>query len=190
MTADRQRAHLVKCAQGWIGTPYHTGAKIRGVGADCITWIVGAFEEAGLIPAIQIPFYPPDWHLHRDEERYLKGLAEWCDEVPAPEDFRSLDLPPANPGLASGVGGAAASETAKPRVPLPGDIVVWKIGRCFAHGAIVADWPWALHANIRQKVARANVEQIAGLNFHRSNEADRRKPRPRKFFCLKRWAMP
>jgi len=30
--------------------------------------------------------------------------------------------------------------------PLPGDIVVWKFGKCFSHGAIVVDWPVIIHA--------------------------------------------
>lgn len=32
--------------------------------------------------------------------------------------------------------------------PLPGDVALWKIGRCFAHGAIIVDpgWPCIIHA--------------------------------------------
>lgn len=30
--------------------------------------------------------------------------------------------------------------------PQPGDVVVWKFGRCFSHGAIVVDWPTIIHA--------------------------------------------
>lgn len=30
--------------------------------------------------------------------------------------------------------------------PEPGDIAIWKFGRCFAHGAIVISWPQVLHA--------------------------------------------
>lgn len=31
--------------------------------------------------------------------------------------------------------------------PLPGDIVLFKFGRCWAHGAIVYDWPEIIHSN-------------------------------------------
>jgi cell wall-associated NlpC family hydrolase len=34
----------------------------------------------------------------------------------------------------------------------PGDFAVFKIGRCFAHGAIVIDWPLVIHAYIRRGV--------------------------------------
>lgn len=32
--------------------------------------------------------------------------------------------------------------------PKPGDVALWKVGRCFAHGAIVVDpgWPRIIHA--------------------------------------------
>ena len=31
--------------------------------------------------------------------------------------------------------------------PKPGDVALFKFGRCWAHGAIVVDWPRILHAN-------------------------------------------
>jgi len=30
--------------------------------------------------------------------------------------------------------------------PLPGDVVLYKVGRCFAHGGIVLAWPDIIHA--------------------------------------------
>ena len=30
--------------------------------------------------------------------------------------------------------------------PQPGDVAVWKFGRSFSHGAIVAEWPLVIHA--------------------------------------------
>jgi cell wall-associated NlpC family hydrolase len=36
-------------------------------------------------------------------------------------------------------------------LPLPGDVVVWRHGRCFSHGAIVVRWPSrVIHAIARQ----------------------------------------
>lgn len=31
--------------------------------------------------------------------------------------------------------------------PKPGDVALYKFGRCFAHGAIVVDWPTVIHAD-------------------------------------------
>jgi cell wall-associated NlpC family hydrolase len=68
----------------WIGTPYHTGARVKGAGADCLTFIACVFEAAGVVPPIAIPHYPADWHLHRDEERYLNGVLDHCVETVEP----------------------------------------------------------------------------------------------------------
>lgn len=112
---EEKRARVVKTAHEWLGTPYHTGGRVKGVGADCLTLLAGVFEEAGLVGHMEIPYYPNDWHLHRAAERYLNGLLQYAHEV---------------------------SE------PLPGDIALWKFGRCFSHGAIVVQWPVIIHAYV------------------------------------------
>ena len=33
--------------------------------------------------------------------------------------------------------------------PLPGDFVLYRIGRIFSHGAIVINWPQIIHAQVR-----------------------------------------
>ncbi|WP_428493729.1 C40 family peptidase [Rhodopila sp.] len=60
--------------------------------------------------------------------------------------------------------------------PQPGDIVLWKFGRCYSHGAIVVDWPTVIHAHVKQGVVMENVEQAGWLTMNGS------KPRERKFF--------
>ena len=167
-----ERARLVAEAESWIGTPYHTGGRLKGVGADCLTFVACAFENAGLIPHVDIPHYPPDWHLHRDDERYLAGVLEYCVEVPPP-----LAAAPPTPLAAAG------------RMPLPGDLAMWRIGRGFAHGAIVTAWPRIVHAELRiGRIVADDALKNAGLVTIGERVADRGKPRPRKFFCLKRWA--
>jgi cell wall-associated NlpC family hydrolase len=32
--------------------------------------------------------------------------------------------------------------------PRPGDLVLWRFGRCFSHAAIVVDWPLIIHSYI------------------------------------------
>lgn len=39
------------------------------------------YHAAGLVPFIDPTPYPPDWHLHRSEERYLGWVAEYADKV-------------------------------------------------------------------------------------------------------------
>lgn len=85
-----QRQAVLDEAASWIGTPYHPCARVKGAGADCLTFIAGVYEAAGLIEPVDLAPYPPDWHLHHDEERYLKGVLDYCVEIdadPLPADI-------------------------------------------------------------------------------------------------------
>jgi NlpC/P60 family putative phage cell wall peptidase len=110
---DPRRAAVIEAARGWLGTPYHHMARLKGVGCDCLTLLAAVYHESGIVPAIEIPFYPPDWHLHRSVERYMHGILEYAREVEKPQ---------------------------------PGDVALFKFGRCFAHGAVVVEWPRVIHA--------------------------------------------
>lgn len=44
------------------------------------------------------------------------------------------------------------------KIPLPGDLAVWRFGRLFSHGAIVIDWPNIIHAYAQDRqVCKANA---------------------------------
>lgn len=107
------RAAVVAEAESWLGTPYHHMGRLKGVGVDCLTLLAAVYHAAGIVPAIEIPFYPPDWHLHRGVERYMDGLLAHAREV---------------------------------ETPAQGDVVLFRFGRCFSHGAIVVGWPRIIHA--------------------------------------------
>jgi cell wall-associated NlpC family hydrolase len=110
------RGRLVAEAESWIGTPYRAAQRVKGRdgGVDCLTFVVEVFERAGVIPHYVVPYYPQDWHLHRDDERYLAGVLDYAREIAGP--------------------------------PAPGDLVLFRFGRCFAHGGIVSAWPMMIHA--------------------------------------------
>ncbi len=80
---DPRRAAVIAEAEGWLGTPYHHMARVRGVGCDCLTLLATVYRAAGVVPAIEIPHYPPDWHLHRTNELYLEGLLRYGTEIAA-----------------------------------------------------------------------------------------------------------
>ncbi len=84
MTAE-QRAHVVREAESWLGTPYHAGARVRGVGVDCAQLLIAVFHGAGVLPALDPAPYPADWYLHRDLERLLLHLAPWATPTRDPE---------------------------------------------------------------------------------------------------------
>ena len=117
-----QRYQVVAEARTWLNTPYHPHGRIKGVGVDCAMLPAEVYEACGLIPHVEPEHYPVDWHMHRDEERYLSVVLDHARQT---SDVR------------------------------PGDFVLYKWGRCFAHGAIVVEWPFIIHAFIGEGVVEA-----------------------------------
>jgi cell wall-associated NlpC family hydrolase len=81
LSETAQRARVVATARGWIGTPYHNCADIKGVGVDCGMLLVRVFVDTGLCAPFDPRPYPVDWHLHRSEERYLGFIFDRTREV-------------------------------------------------------------------------------------------------------------
>jgi len=81
-----QRARVVTEAETWLRTPYHHMGRVKGGGTDCLMLLAEVYETAGVVAHIEIPFYPPDWNLHRDAERYLDGLTRFALETEGPPD--------------------------------------------------------------------------------------------------------
>jgi hypothetical protein len=79
--SDVRRLRVIKEAREWLRTPYHHMGRIKGGGADCLTLLVEVYRAAGVIPEVELPFYPPDWNLHRDAERYLDGVMRYAREI-------------------------------------------------------------------------------------------------------------
>ena len=103
-----ERAAVAAEARSWRGTPYHHAADVKGRqgGVDCAMLIVRVYVDLGFVEPFDPRPYPPDWMLHRDEERYLGFLLARAHKV---ED----------PGL--------------------GDVILFRVGRCFSHGGIVVE---------------------------------------------------
>jgi len=85
MTEQEQRDAVVEEVKTWIATPYHHQGRIKGVGVDCATILCEVYEKVGLIPHVDPRPYPPDWHLHRDGERYMGWLHQYAKEVESPK---------------------------------------------------------------------------------------------------------
>ncbi|HVA15465.1 MAG TPA: hypothetical protein VNF99_19610 [Stellaceae bacterium] len=168
---ERERAAVVAEARAWLRTPYHHMGRVRGAGVDCATLLAEVYARAGIIPPVAIPFYPPDWHLHRDAERYLGFVLDHAVELSPP----SITLPLEG----GGKGGGDAS------APLPGDLALWRFGRCFSHGAIVIDWPLVIHAYAGKGCVLEDAAKARWLS--QIGERGGSRPRPVKFLRLKRW---
>jgi cell wall-associated NlpC family hydrolase len=115
MIETEQRAAIISEAITWLRTPFAHAQCCKGAGVDCANFLYGVYRNAGFIPALEIGWYPPDWYLHRDEERFLGWVMRYSVRV---------DSAPYKPA----------------------DIVMYRYGRTFAHGAIILDWPRIIHA--------------------------------------------
>jgi cell wall-associated NlpC family hydrolase len=69
----RGRAAIITEALTWIGTPFRDCADVKGGNGavDCAMLLVRCYVDTGRIAPFDPRPYPPRWHLHRDEERFL-----------------------------------------------------------------------------------------------------------------------
>jgi cell wall-associated NlpC family hydrolase len=138
---QKERGEIVRLAREWMNTPYHPNAKVKGAGVDCAMYPLAVYQQAGKIALdIETPFYPPDWHMHRDEEKYLIFVEQVC---------------------AAAGGREISADEVK-----PGDFALWKIGRTYSHGAIVVEWPLCIHSYIPHGVTLFDASIEARLHDH------------------------
>ena len=73
---------VVEAARGWIGTPYHDQASLRGVGADCLGLARGVWREVVGPEPSPVPPYSRDWGEVGSREVLVAGALRWMEEVP------------------------------------------------------------------------------------------------------------
>lgn len=110
ITDGQARARVVSEAMTWVGTPYHSHARIKGIGVDCAQFLAAVYESAGIAAPLDLGKYPSEWHIHQSEERFINALQK-----------------------------LAVREMADLDEVRPGDIIVFKYGRCFSHAGIVVN---------------------------------------------------
>jgi cell wall-associated NlpC family hydrolase len=127
-----QRVALVREARTWDSTRFHHKANVKRRGADlggidCANLLIEAHVGAGLAKRFEPEHYPHDWHMHRDEERFAAKLEEYLRRV--------------------GDGELPIREREPDLYIRPGNVLIWRYGRTFSHGAIVTQWPRIIHAS-------------------------------------------
>lgn len=75
------RDKIVEEAKSWVGTPYHSGANIKGVATDCGQILIEVYGNVGLIEKFNVEAYAMDWAMHRSEEKYLSFVKQHCERV-------------------------------------------------------------------------------------------------------------
>lgn len=81
MTEQEERQSVVAEALTWEKTPYHPGARLKGVGVDCGMLLLQVFENVGLVEHIEIPYYPQDIACHSSVPMYLNWIKKYSREV-------------------------------------------------------------------------------------------------------------
>jgi len=78
------RAQIATQARGWLGTPYHHQAALRGVGCDCLGLIRGVYKSVHGFEPETIHPYSPDWAEAGGQEQFAaaarRHLIE-CDHL-------------------------------------------------------------------------------------------------------------
>ena len=135
MTEAEQRAAVVAEAVSWYHpnpeadprpTPFHLGARVKGVGVDCAQFILASVAVAGIGMGLKVQPVTPDWFMHHEDRRIIDMVEHFCHEVEAPQ---------------------------------PGDLVLYFIGKSWAHMAIVKEWPIVIQAKWNSGVQMADALQ-------------------------------
>jgi len=113
---DPRRLAVVIEAGSWVGTPYRTAQRVKGP--------AGGVDCLTLVVEVYecaqvIPHYEVPYY---PQDWHLhRGVERYLAGVL--EYASEIDGPPG-----------------------PGDLVLFRFGRCFAHGGIVTSWPRLIHA--------------------------------------------
>lgn len=69
-----KQKQLEKILTKWLDTPFRHHCGVKGLGCDCIHFVVRVCEEMKLLADVVIPDYPRDWHLHNTRELLEEGI--------------------------------------------------------------------------------------------------------------------
>lgn len=72
-TAERRLELHTRLAE-WIGTPFHLGAAVRGLGVDCVHFVAEVLRECGQLDRYNFPAYSLDGGAHLKASAVLSWL--------------------------------------------------------------------------------------------------------------------
>ena len=83
MLADPEA--VIAAARGWLGTPYHDQASLRGVGCDCLGLARGVWRDLVGAEPQPIPPYSRDWGETGVREVLAEGASGMMIEIATAE---------------------------------------------------------------------------------------------------------
>lgn len=90
--ATAAASKVIAAARGWLGTPYHDQASVKGIGCDCLGLTRGVWRDLHGPEPVKVPPYTRDWgETGRREVLYEGARATGMVEVPL-EDVRPGDV--------------------------------------------------------------------------------------------------
>jgi cell wall-associated NlpC family hydrolase len=122
-TEAEQRAAVIAEARTWLHTPWRHQGDIKGQAVDCAMLLVRAFCDTGVLARFDPRPYPRAWFMHHDEERFLGWVVE---------KFGGAEIP---------------LDSAQ-----PADLLLYRFGRCYAHGALLVAPQLVVHAFVKNNM--------------------------------------
>ncbi len=83
-------SEIVTLARGWIGTPFHHRASLRGAGADCLGLLRGLWRARFGAEPCAVPHYAPGWGECDADEHLHAALAAHFRPAHTPADGQVL----------------------------------------------------------------------------------------------------
>jgi hypothetical protein len=79
------RATIIAEAKKWLGATWHHQACVPYIAADCGQILIDIYTKCGFVSEPpDVGYYPRDWALHKDDERYLAVVESYTHQVDAP----------------------------------------------------------------------------------------------------------
>ena len=104
---------VVRAVRGWIGTPYHHQASVKGIGTDCLGLVRGVWREIHGCEAELPPAYSRDWSEAGGRETMIEAarrhLVEIEPDAAGPGDVLLFRLRPGAVAKHAGVVVSAAT---------------------------------------------------------------------------------
>lgn len=112
------RKRIVAEAHSWEGTPWQHFQCCKQVGVDCAHLIIGIGKAVSVLPEdFQVPYYSPQWFVNTENPTLLVDTLYHFN-------FRSKPL----------------------ESQLPGDIIVFRIGKKLCHVGLLLEDDMFIHA--------------------------------------------
>ena len=112
----------INIIRSWKGTKWIHSQSLKGVGVDCIQFVVSVGKELNWLPSdYKTIKYTRDWAIHNDRSILLEELNKVCNKIP----ITDLQI---------------------------GDILVFKFGKCAGHSGFYIGNNRIVHSKIRAGV--------------------------------------